>query len=74
MLKSLNKLLELIERSEYIAPAHGLILERDEALYMAKLYEKWAKSTDFKILNFKILYDSMYGFIEKLISKLVESL
>jgi flavorubredoxin len=50
MLKSLNELLELIERSEYIAPAHGLILERDEALYMAKLYEKWAKSTDFKIL------------------------
>ncbi|MCC6033917.1 MAG: FprA family A-type flavoprotein [Desulfurococcaceae archaeon] len=74
VLKSLNKLLELVERSEYIAPAHGLILERDETLYMAKLYEKWAKGTDLKDFKILVIYNSMYGFIEKLINKLVESL
>jgi len=71
VLKSLSRLLELIERSKYVAPAHGLVLGRNEALYMAELYEKWAKSIGSKIL---VVYDSMYGFIEKFVNKLAESL
>ena len=71
VLKSLSKLLELVERSEYVAPAHGLVLEKSDALYIAELYEKWAKSAGSRIL---IVYDSMYGFIEKFINNLVKSL
>ena len=56
VLKSLDKLVKLIEKSDYIAPAHGLILEKNDANYMANLYEKWAKSTDLKIV---VLYLSL---------------
>ena len=71
VLRSLSKLLELVGKSEYVAPAHGLILETQDASYMAELYEKWARSTGSRIL---VVYDSMYGFIEKFANKLAESL
>jgi flavorubredoxin len=71
VLRSLNRLVELIEKSEYIAPAHGLVLEKSDALIMAKLYEKWARSTGSKVL---VVYDSMYGFIERFILELTSRL
>jgi flavorubredoxin len=71
VLRSLNRLVELIEKSEYIAPAHGLVFEKSDALIMAKLYEKWARSTGSKVL---VVYDSMYGFIERFILELTSRL
>ena len=71
VLRSLGKLLELVRKSEYVAPAHGLVLETRDAAYMAELYEKWAKSTGSRIL---IVYNSMYGFVEKAVNKLAETL
>jgi flavorubredoxin len=71
VLKSLSRLVGLIERSEYIAPAHGLVLGKSDALIMAKLYEKWAKSAGSRVL---VVYDSMYGFIERFMLELTSRL
>jgi flavorubredoxin len=71
VLKSLLKLREAVSKSDVVAPGHGLILDRGDALEILSLYEKWIRRDSRKIL---VLYASMYGFTREAASRLAKVL
>jgi flavorubredoxin len=71
VLKSLPKLREAVSKSDVVAPGHGLILDRGDALEILSLYEKWIRRDSRKIL---VLYASMYGFTREAASRLAKVL
>jgi flavorubredoxin len=71
VLKSLPKLREAVSKSDVVAPGHGLILDRGDALEMLSSYEKWIRRDNRKIL---VLYASMYGFTREAASRLAKVL
>jgi flavorubredoxin len=71
VLKSLPKLREAVSKSDVVAPGHGLILDRGDALEMLSSYEKWIKKESRKIV---VVYASMYGFTGEAATRLAKVL
>jgi len=71
VLRSASKLKEVILKSDYIAPAHGLVLSRDEALKLLEMYEDWSSKREKRIV---VIYGSMYRFTEKIAEDAAKSL
>ncbi|MCI4462286.1 MAG: FprA family A-type flavoprotein [Thermogladius sp.] len=71
LLKSLPKLREVVSKSDVVAPGHGLVLDRGDALEILSLYEKWIKRESRKIL---VLYASMYGFTREAATRLAKAM
>lgn len=72
IVKNINKILSQGFDVKIIAPAHGLVWKRNPKLIINK-YIEWAKGKPIE-RKVTIIYDSMYGYVEKAIELLVNEL
>jgi len=72
IIKNIDKILSQGLDIKIIAPAHGLIWKHSPELIMNK-YIEWAKGKPAE-RKVTIVYDSMYGYVEKAIKLLVDEL